>query len=275
MSEPDSSSALPNVARGASSDIKHRKSISLLSAGELQALRNALTTAFGFGDRRGYRYHASIHGLPDEGYCEHRNDRFLPWHRAYLYEFEQALQDIDESVTLPWWDWTENAIPEAYQLDMVDGAENPLRRAPIDIPEEQRTDTWAQQTERNPGQPTSLETGGLPSKGEIDAALMASNYGDFRLALENLHNAVHVWAGGHMVDARYAAFDPLFWAHHSMTDRLWWIWQIGHPGAHPPRRILGEGLRFFEGLTVEDTLDVNDLGYDYAMAEILVPFEGI
>jgi hypothetical protein len=22
-----------------------------------------------------------------------------------------------------------------------------------------------------------------------------------------------------------AAFDPIFWSHHAMIDRLWWLWQ--------------------------------------------------
>ena len=31
-----------------------------------------------------------------------------------------------------------------------------------------------------------------------------------------------------------AAFDPLFWAHHTMIDRLWALWQQAHPGAGAP-----------------------------------------
>ncbi len=31
---------------------------------------------------------------------------FLPWHRAYLYFFELALQDRVPEVAIPWWDWT-------------------------------------------------------------------------------------------------------------------------------------------------------------------------
>lgn len=36
----------------------------------------------------------------------------------------------------------------------------------------------------------------------------------------------------------YAAFDPIFWAHHCMIDPLWRIWQLRHPGALPPARLL-------------------------------------
>lgn len=36
----------------------------------------------------------------------HRSPSFLPWHRRFLLEFEEALQKVDASVALPYWDWT-------------------------------------------------------------------------------------------------------------------------------------------------------------------------
>ncbi|RBL86141.1 tyrosinase family protein, partial [Streptomyces cavourensis] len=36
----------------------------------------------------------------------HRSPSFLPWHRRFLIQFEQALQEIDPAVALPYWDWT-------------------------------------------------------------------------------------------------------------------------------------------------------------------------
>lgn len=40
------------------------------------------------------------------GYCNHSNVLFPTWHRAYLHEFERALQSIPgcEDATLPFWD---------------------------------------------------------------------------------------------------------------------------------------------------------------------------
>ena len=37
-----------------------------------------------------YRNHGAMPGMPPIGYV-----RFLPWHRAYLLEFEQALRNVD------------------------------------------------------------------------------------------------------------------------------------------------------------------------------------
>ncbi|MBV9870351.1 MAG: tyrosinase family protein, partial [Frankiaceae bacterium] len=44
-------------------------------------------------DERGYQYWAGIHGLPLPNSCQHGTILFLPWHRAYLYLFEQYLLD--------------------------------------------------------------------------------------------------------------------------------------------------------------------------------------
>ena len=37
---------------------------------------------------------------------------FLAWHRRYLLELEQRLQQVDSTVALPYWDWmNERTIP--------------------------------------------------------------------------------------------------------------------------------------------------------------------
>src|SRR5438067_840569 len=39
---------------------------------------------------------------------------FLPWHRWYLHQLEQRLQQVDPTVTIPYWDWmTDRSIPAA------------------------------------------------------------------------------------------------------------------------------------------------------------------
>jgi tyrosinase len=68
-----------------------------------------------------------------------------------------------------------------------------------------------------------------------------------------------------MGDIATAAYDPLCWAHHSMIDRLWYLWQLRHPGAGVPAGLLDRALAPFP-MTVRDTLHVSQLGYDYAAA---------
>jgi tyrosinase len=85
----------------------------------------------------------------------------------------------------------------------------------------------------------------------------------FQNQIENIHGGVHVWAGGTMGSVPTAAYDPIFWAHHCMIDRLWYLWQLRHPGAGIPASLLGRALAPFP-MTVRETLDITQLGYDYA-----------
>jgi len=262
-----------NVSREDVGDVKHRKRLSTLTEDEVAALREAYRKAQEVSDSRGYGHFAALHGFPDPGYCEHRNQLFLPWHRGYLYFFEQALQDQVPGVTLPWWDWPgSDGIPAAFAVEQdPSGEPNPLYDAPVVAAGGFRGPDWPERTARPAERtPTWLPSRGLPSQDDIDEVLNAANYDDLTFAIENLHNAVHVWIGGEMGDQRFAGWDPVFWAHHTMVDRLWAIWQVSNPGHIPRREHLGKGLGYFKDMTVQDTLNVTDLGYDYAAGEVLV-----
>src|SRR4051794_31285402 len=204
-------------AVGAPTALRHRRSVRRLTKGQLAELRAAFAAVGAIADDRGYQRWAGVHGLPLPISCTHHNHLFLPWHRAYLYMFEKALQDQVPGVTLPWWDWTvshADGIPSAYAAEQVDGAPNPLYDSPIQPcgrrdPEEDRT--W-----RDTGR-----DGALPSRAEVTAAMANSDFFTFQTQLESLHDGVHIWVGGTMGDISVAAYDPVFWAHHCMIDRLW------------------------------------------------------
>ena len=109
--------------------LRHRRNVRQLTAGQLADFRRAITAAHEISDDRGYQRWAGIHGLPLPISCTHHNHLFLPWHRAYLYFFEKALQDRVPGVTLPWWDWThhhDEGIPPAYRRRRVANKKNPL-----------------------------------------------------------------------------------------------------------------------------------------------------
>lgn len=85
---------------------RQRANLDCLSEAQLDELRAAFRTIYDLDhkteDRRNYNNQALIH----QNHCQHGWERFLPWHRAYLYEFEQNLQDFDRNIMLPYWDWT-------------------------------------------------------------------------------------------------------------------------------------------------------------------------
>ena len=85
---------------------RQRANLDCLTELELDALRTAFRKIYDLDkyedDRRSYNNQALIH----QNHCQHGWERFLPWHRAYLYEFEQNLQDFVKDIMVPYWDWT-------------------------------------------------------------------------------------------------------------------------------------------------------------------------
>lgn len=258
--------------------VRHRPSITEMTPPQLQEFREALKKVLSYKphDDRGFQFWAGIHGLPLPMYCDiaHGRPAFLPWHRAYLYRFEQALRDTGHDVMLPWWDWTKvREIPAAYaEPTRPDGSPNPMYSVRINERalqqgREGRGDErslWLAErpdTFRQPGR----EGTRLPTKAEIDVVLGYADFQRFTGNLDDYHGNVHIWVGGHMTDIPFAAYDPIFWAHHTMIDRLWRIWQLRHPQASFPEEVRHQVMEPFH-LTAGMVLDPTHLGYDYSLS---------
>lgn len=277
MSDPSGRTGIPGTAKATAATIRYRKSVASLGDAELGVLRAAFTSMEAITDDRGYGYWAGIHGLPLPISCTHGSPLFLPWHRAYLYYFEQYLMDqmpAGQLVSLPWWDWTSpQSLPPAYEgATLSGGSANPLSGAPITgIPDAQFNETnvpKATQTSRQPG-PSGPGQGpnGLPSAQDVQDVLSQPDFMHFTSKLEDIHDQVHVWVGGTMSMIPLAAFDPIFWAHHTMIDRLWYLWQQQHPTGGVGSVPLDSPLGPFPTLNVSQTLSITTLGYDYAASE--------
>lgn len=245
--------------------IRHRKSVAKLQPDQLKALRKGFREIEGLRDTNGFWYWAGFHGAP-RYQCEHSgrtgvDNLFLPWHRAYLYRLELALQSKAPRAMLPWWDWPTSragGIPAAFADEDAEGGPNPLAGADLP-PLLTEREGWPSHTSREPGDP-----GELPERGEIERILELSDFNDFSIQLEvQLHNRVHGWVGGTMGEIATAAYDPLFWAHHTMVDRLWSLWQTRHSSRGPRPEIWGRILRGMD-MTVQEVLDTTGLGYEYA-----------
>ena len=116
------SSAPTNKDQDIQKGLHVRKEISTLTADELERFREALTCMSHYNehwlDERGFDFWARTH----TNNCQHGWELFLPWHRAYLYNFEQQLQDYDSLITLPYWSWTDyaDANKATFQTEILD-----------------------------------------------------------------------------------------------------------------------------------------------------------
>ncbi len=254
----------------------------------IPALRDAYgkMQALSAADNRSWIHWADIHGFPDydcwhhaiEGPAQHRfpYDLFLPWHRAYLVYWENVVRDQNIDAIPPWWDWTsarshEIGVPEAYSRPTINGEPNPLYNGPTpNMP-----DDPARRTLRFPGPPSEL-----PGPSVITTLLGLSDYKDFSAQLQDVHDEIHGWAGGinpdnplqggDMGNIPTAAFDPIFWAHHCMIDRIWYLWQVEHGVDNIPPSYLDLQLTPF-GYAVKEVLDINSLGYEYVSSVVTAP----
>jgi tyrosinase len=221
--------------------------------------------AISASDNRSWIYWAEFHGFNRYECWHHARqgndgfpyDLFLPWHRAYLTFFDNAARDQNPNAILPWWDWTsdsshQNGLPAAYT-----SGGSALETGPMPAMDGQP----AGRTSRNAGNP-----GDLPTPQQFDAVLSLTDFRDFSNQLQDIHDQIHGWVGGDMGSIATSAFDPIFWAHHAMIDRAWYLWQLRHGVNNIPSNYLDKAL--FPGYTVQQVLDVRALGYDYAAAAV-------
>src|SRR5690349_14864997 len=101
-----------------------RRNIANLAANDpiIQTYKDAVTAmkALPASDGRNWTKQAEIHN----NHCTHGNWWFLPWHRAYLFNFEAICRKLtgNNDFALPYWNWTTTpSIPAPFW-----GAGNPL-----------------------------------------------------------------------------------------------------------------------------------------------------
>ena len=271
-----------------------------LNPEDVQDLRDAYAAMYeisdiAIGDRRGYAALARGHGY-DQDLCHDDNRVFLIWHRSYVYSFEKALNtalqwkrgDPELELTLPYWDWTQfktathadNGLPKVldeaeYVNAEGDTVANPLHAAPSLYRELSQGLTG---TDRLTQRFTTRLRNDIPMlKDEVDRYMDNPNFMVFQSDFDfGAHGAIHVDVGGadpssplpggagDMSRVISAAYDPLFWLHHSMVDKVWADWQELHPNANVPDHVLDTVV--YDGRIGGDLID-HEAGLRYIYSD--------
>jgi tyrosinase len=184
--------------------------------------------------------HAQVYG-------QHTNIRLLPWHRIFLYLFEELLHNYHPDVCIPYWDWTNPG--EQHFPDWLVGV------TPTVI-----TPTRTIACTRSPGTDAQLTmtVSGVP------AAMAQTTYDSFSAPINWAHGGVHGWVGGTMSDPATSPVDPVFYMHHANLDRLWWVWYNSPAGNHQNPNLTGVAAKMAPWMYNEpDTRDIASFGYKY------------
>ena len=187
----------------------------------------------------------------------HVGPAFLPWHRYYLYRFERQLQRRMPNVTIPYWDWTQDADDPfnspIWADDFLGGNgdsqdNNLVKTGPfavdqwitINIDGSIKGGLQRQFGQINPKLPTQADVNIALGEAPYDSPPWnADSSPSHRNRLEGflapdgsfqqLHNQGHAWIGGDMLNVNISPNDPVFFLHHANVDRLWAIWQDKNP----------------------------------------------
>ncbi len=273
-------------------DVRLRKNLSSIdpTGNEMAKLKEAFQGIMNRapGEPNSYFDIAGLHWYPAPAtYCVHGEDRYNPWHRAYLLAFENALRSVPgcEDVTLPYWDISSGVVPDVlfeepfnayqFQVDVLNGP------GTIEVAQ----GDW---TKRD-------------AKGDIEAAIVSpihriipnieqalsatswlsfNGLPPFSNSIIGAHDSGHGVCGRTLSVPNTASFDPLFWFFHCNWDRLWWQWQRNADVQDLPKfkalmASTGEDARWLDdpvigliepfGVLSKVTIDSIELGVDYEL----------
>lgn len=180
----------------------------------------------------------------------HRSPAFLPWHRRFIFDFEQELQRVsgNPDLGLPYWNWPSGGPSASMWNDnLLGGNGNPssgvVENGPFRAGQWRIINSNGVETGPLSRQFGRSGASSLPTQAEINQVLNLTPYDSapwntnstpsFRNQLEgwigpNLHNRGHVWVGGSMLPMT-SPNDPVFFMHHCMVDKLWHEWQLRFP----------------------------------------------
>lgn len=247
--------------------MRTRKNIRDLDQDEVMRLRKAFEALYADPYQR-YQAFAKI--LLNDGHATRNDLDFLTWNRAFFWTFENLLVAQDDTLALPYWDYTETesietGLPQILTEPTYTDADGTTTPNPL-------LHGFGMSkliTYRETKAPATLAA----AREIADKALLLTDYSAYLMAYYPADVVSHVWIGGSMTDLHAAPFDPLFWFSHCNLDRYWNQWQQGFVdlgAATMPPTVLSANLKPFKhndtgaALTGSDVLDIKALNYQYA-----------
>lgn len=204
--------------------IRVRKNAQTLSAAERDRFLAALGTLNGMGQGR-FTDFRDMHVQASSAEA-HGNSGFLPWHRAYILDFERELQRIDASVSLPYWRFDQPA-PALFTAEFM-GLSGPGDA--VSFTPGHPLEQWTTDGQIGITRGLRFPTNGIPASMISEANTLAlggagNTFAGFKTMESTPHGRAHTGFRGVISAVASAARDPLFFMLHANADRLWAKWQ--------------------------------------------------
>ncbi|KAI0440619.1 hypothetical protein F4803DRAFT_463766 [Xylaria telfairii] len=167
----------------------------------------------------------------------HQNQKFLPWHRYFIWVFEQVLRDecgFDRAFF--WFDETKHSgafsASDAFSAPYL-GTLGATSHCVTDGAFAGLTVNIGPGSGNTPHclsrQGNSADTAQC-STAYVNSCLSNNDYADFERCFEyGPHGYGHNGVGGVMADVYASPAEPFFWFHHTFVDRAWRIWELADP----------------------------------------------
>ena len=199
----------------------------------------------------------------------HGGPEFLPWHRELVNRFEAMLRQVDDRLSLHYWDFNRDPAPLFTSSFMGSGsgaAGDPWLAAgfydpdagtsghpedrdassgtpadpPTDISRDLSGGALLPIADLSGGSAFGLVCPSIPIANDNDIT-SAANYQDLRTRLECVHNFAHGHIGGTLNNPHISFRDPIVFLLHSNVDRLFARWQTdpAHTDRLEPNLVYG------------------------------------
>ncbi|NQX38824.1 Common central domain of tyrosinase [Pedobacter steynii] len=176
----------------------------------------------------------------------HQRTSFHPWHRAFLSHLERELQEVDATVTVPYWRFDKKA-ENVFNEYFIGKTEQSVETTGPSVPAFNKANplysyktVWGDLVRGYWGQnpANGKTTNEIYDQKDILKSFTVSNpYSEgINISSEKFkgwayheetrsHNEAHSAFSGHVADPGKDPVDPLFFMMHGNVDRLWALWQ--------------------------------------------------
>jgi hypothetical protein len=247
--------------------LRIRKNVNALSSDEKEILRTALYNAMRETSKwKNFQDVASFHGHSDGYNCWDQNTQipcykrpcpekgkapccphdipdvgvsdFLPWHRLYMVQLEELMEPwlAGTNLGLPYWNWSGDweTLP-----DLWEGINSPIkdsyafssRWSSSNCQGSDKDYSQRIKEESRKKDPLYKKISKISSS--IQTTLGQQDFKQFSKSLSSNHNNIHRGLGCTMAPVQTAAYDPIFWLHHSYVDKVFADWQKNPFHARP------------------------------------------